>query len=508
MKVTTDIINDWNFYSKLRHNFVSPKKIFKFVQIIFCTLKSPPYHTKFLQYFYNNLNILERNFGIVEDLYTDLNQNLTFHESFNNFNSKLNVIKVDNPDRSKFFNYGLVKPRKEAYEHFFLYVNYHRGEFEKIKSQIKLLVKEINTYPQMIENDENIKKVEFEEGDLIVTYIGEMNNNIMEGKGILVEKYKSNGNVNSMYTGEFKDGKRHGLGIFKTEEYQVEGNFLEDKLDGKIGIYYDDKLEVVEYKNDVINGRKITFSKNGNIITTSFENGMKNNNISIYLKKSNKLFTGEMKENLTYQGIIYGSNETSIQVGNFNSDFLLFGEGYLYSNNYGLYSKFDNGNIVPSLSYKICEDGNVFSGFCNQNGEMNGQNVLHLIYTNDEYKGDLFIGTLVNGKKIGYGEYYWGDGDYEKAISPNGWGIRYFAKKENNKYNSEDYYIEGNLHGGFAQGKGFLTYDGTRYSGLYKLNEKRCLFISDNGKSFRIEVSHDARFNEATAKQFKIENYN
>ena len=170
----------------------------------FVPKKSPPYHTKFLQYFYNNLNILERNeyFHIVEELYEDLNQNLTFHESFNNFNSKLNDIKVKNPDRS-IFNYGLVKPRKEAYEHFFLYVNYHRGEFEKIKSQIKLLVKEINTYPQMIENDENIKKVEYEEGDLIVTYIGEMYNNIMEGKGILVEKYKSNGNVKSMYTALF-----------------------------------------------------------------------------------------------------------------------------------------------------------------------------------------------------------------------------------------------------------------------------------------------------------------
>ena len=120
MKVTTDIINDWNFYSKLRHNFVSPKKIFKFVQIIFCTNKSPPYHTKFLQFFYNNLNILERNeyFHIVEELFEDLNQNLTFHECFNNFNSKLNDIKAKNPDRS-IFNYGLVKPRKEAYEHFF-----------------------------------------------------------------------------------------------------------------------------------------------------------------------------------------------------------------------------------------------------------------------------------------------------------------------------------------------------------------------------------------------------
>ena len=504
MKVTTDIINDWNFYSKLRHNFVSPKKIFKFVQIIFCTNKSPPYHTKFLQFFYNNLNILERNeyFHIVEELFEDLNQNLTFHESFNNFNLKLNDIKAKNPDRS-IFNYGLVKPRKEAYEHFFLYVNYHRSEFEKIKSQIKLLVKEINTFPQMIENDESIKKVEYEEGDLIVTYIGEMNNNIKEGKGIQVKKYKSNGNVKFMYTGEFKDGKKHGLGIFKTEKCQIEGNFFEDKLDGKVGIYYDDKLEVIEYKNDLINGRKIIFFKNGNICTTSFENDIQKNNFSFYIKELNSLFTGERKENSTYQGILYGGNETSVKVGNFNSNFSLFGEGYIYFNNEGLYCTYDNDNIVPSLSYSICEDGNVFHGFCNERGDMNGQNVWHLYYTNDEYKGDLFIGTLVNGERIGYGEYYWGNGDYEKSIRPNGWGIRYCVTNPN-----EIYCFEGNLYRGFPEGRGFLTYNGTKYSGLYKLNEKRCLFLSDNEKSFRVNISHDARFNEATTKQFKKENNN
>lgn len=278
---------------------------------------------------------------------------------------------------------------------------------------------------------------------------------------------------------------------------------MEDKLDGKVGIYYDNKLEVIEYKNDLINGRKFIFSKNGNICTTSFENDIQKNNFSIYIKELNSLFTGERKENSTYQGILYGGNETSVKVGNFNSNFSLFGEGYIYFNNEGLYCTYDNDNIVPSLSYKICENGNVFHGFCNERGDMNGQNVWHLYYTNDEYKGDLFIGTLVNGERIGYGEYYWGDGDYEKSIRPNGWGIRYCVTNPN-----EIYCFEGNLYRGFPEGRGFLTYNGTKYSGLYKLNETRCLFLSDNKKSFRVKISHDARFNEATTKQFKKENNN
>ena len=94
MKVSNDYINDWNFYTKLNTNFVSPLKIAKFVQIIFITFKCPPYHTKFLQIFYNNLNLLERdeNFHIVNELSDDLNNKLGFPESFNNFNIKLNAI--------------------------------------------------------------------------------------------------------------------------------------------------------------------------------------------------------------------------------------------------------------------------------------------------------------------------------------------------------------------------------------------------------------------------------
>ena len=301
MKVTNDIINDWNFYSKLKQNFVSPKKIFKFVEIIFISNKSPPYHIKFLQIFYNNLNILEREeyFHIVEELHKDLLQQLSFHESYNNFNAKLCDIKAKNPDRS-IFNYGLVKPKKIALDYFFLYVNYHRNEFEKIKYEIKLKLKEIETYPGRIDKEDNIKKIVYEEngnnGILEVTYIGHMVENQKEGNGILTKKDKLTGENIFTYMGEFKNNQKNGLGVIKLKgKNQMEGKFLNDKPNGKVGIYDEEGLEICEYKNGVNHGRKIMLDKNGNIVTTVFENGKPTYIFSMYLKNIEELFTGKKK---------------------------------------------------------------------------------------------------------------------------------------------------------------------------------------------------------------------
>lgn len=143
-------------------------------------------------------------------MHQDFIKQLTFKEAYNNFNSKLIEIKDKNPDRSV-FNFGNIKPRKDAFEQFFRYVNFHRAEFEKIKSQIKLLVNEINLYPDDIEINENIKKVEYMENNNIITYIGNMNNNLKEGKGILVKKNPNGKTIT--YIEEFKNAKYNGLGI-------------------------------------------------------------------------------------------------------------------------------------------------------------------------------------------------------------------------------------------------------------------------------------------------------
>lgn len=123
---------------------------------------------------------------------------------------------------------------------------------------------------------------------------------------------------------------------------------------------------------------------------------------------------------------------------------------------------------------------------------------MRLIYGNENEKGDLFLGTYVHGETKGYGEYYWGNGDYMKSIRPEGWGIRYVS---DSNYFMEGYYPKR----AFPKGDGFLTYDGVKYTGAFFLNEKRCLFISDNNKAFKVLICNDARFNEAIATQFKTE---
>ena len=504
MKVTNDIINDNNFYQKLKKNFVSPKKIFEFVQVIFATFKCPPYHTKFLQLFYNNLNILERDeyFVIVQDLYKDLTVNkLTFHESYNNFNGKLCDIKSKNPDKS-IFNYGLVKPKKDALDHFFLYVNYHRNEFEKIKSQIKLIVKEVNTYPSKLENDPSIQKIiteeEFENQKVEIAYIGNINNGKKEGKGMLITKNKLNAEIISIYIGEFMDDKKNGLGLIKKQEEQLEGNFINDKPDGKIAIYQEKQKIYVEYKNGKKNGREIILFDDGTIITKENKDDIFNETYSVFFNGA--FFTGKMPSPDIFQGVVYGAQEGIVDVGTFDKNFNLIGQGYQYRNGSSKYSTFSGGKFVPSLCYFCRNNGYLSFGYCNEFGNLNGKDVLTLIYSNNEYKGDLKIEDYIDGEKTGKLEYYWGDGGYEKVLE-NGWGIRNFEDDER--------IMEGTMMPNcFPSGFGYFTYKGKKYTGRYDLNSVRCLFISNDNKAYRCTITHNARFNEATATQYKTEVHN
>ncbi len=500
MKVSNDYINDWNFYTKLKTNFVSPLKIAKFVQIIFITFKCPPYHTKFLQIFYNNLNLLERdeNFHIVEELSDDLNKKLGFPESFNTFNTKLNAIKAQYPDKS-IFNHGLVKTKEDALKYFFTYVNFHRKEFEKIKEEIKKVTEEILKYPQM-NDDSNIKTIEKEENGVKITYIGQVCDDLIEGKGMITKINKSNNNIISVEIGEFKNNNLNGFGIIKTENEQIEGIFKDGKMNGKMCCYNDSSIEYSEYKNDLKNGRTITFKNDGTIVTYASENDVPKDITSIYVKSTDEFFTGKKKENDCYEGVIYESEKENIKVGTFNSEFKLHGIGYLYHNGNGCYSNFNNGQFTDQTGVICKSNGYIYIGKINKNGEINDENGLLLIYSNNNYKSDLYIGSFINGEMIGYGEYYWGHGDYEKAINPEIWGVRYIHDGE--------FYVEGKLIDGFPKGPGFLTYKNKKYSGVFDLNNVRDLFLEDNGKAFRINVTDTSRNNEANATQYQVEENN
>ena len=493
MKVTNDYINDWNFYTKLKENFISPKKVAIFVQIIFVTFKCPPYHTKFLQIFYNNLFILETYFEIVEELFDDLVKNkLSFPESFHNFNGKLHKIKNDNKIDISKFNHGLVKPKNEALKYFFTYVNFHKSQFDKIKEEIQKINEEVSKFPQMIDN-ETIKKIEKNNDKGTLIYIGQMSNDLAEGKGILTMKNNSDEFV---YMGEFQNDKLNGYGIFKKNDMQIEGIFKDGNMNGLMCIYYADRKEFSEYSNDLRNGRSITFNKNGNILTFVYENDIQKETMSVYLKSSDKLFTGKKINNNLYEGIIYSKEDGSVDVGNFNKNFSLQGIGYAYDRFNGYYAEFNEGKIKPSIGCVCRDNGKIYIGNLNEEGFLNDENGLQLYYTNDNYKSDLYFGSFVDGERKGYGEYYWAHGDYEKAFNPEIWGVRYFINHE--------VYVEGKLVGGFPEGPGFLQYKDEKYRGIYDLNDNRCLFLEENGKAYRINIVNDARINIAEAEQHNV----
>jgi len=494
-KYSSDVINDETFYDKLIHNFVSPKKVFTFVKIIFIVMKCPPYHTKFLQVFYNNLNILERekNFVIVEELENDLVKNkLSFNQSFNNFYNKLSDIKSKITDKKE-YNYGLVKTREDALKFFFSYVNYYKSEFEKIKNEINAISKEISEYIN-IKNDEKIKKFEKEDFEGISVYLGQISDkNEKEGNGILKVKNKLNGNIIYEYIGEFKNDKKDGLGVLKKDNIQIEGFFKENEINGLAGIYYKDKFEICEFKNGIKIGRSIIFYNDGDIETNNYENNNRTNIYSFYDNQNKVYFTGEVFDNGNYKGIKYYEENGCVDVGDFNSKQKLINEGYKYRYYDGFYGQFNNGEVVPYICFKNKSNGDIYNGTCNQREEMDGDNTLYFFYTKNEYKGDMYIGGFKNGLPSGFGEYYWGDGDYEKRDYITGWGVRYLT--------SGDIYLEGKLIAGFPEGEGYLTYKDEKFKGKYSLNEIRCLFEADNGKAYRALIGHNKRLNEAIVAQ-------
>lgn len=91
----------------------------------------------------------------------------------------------------------------------------------------------------------------FRKDTLETLYEGEFKNGKMHGNGIQYyeEEYK-------WYVGEYKDGKRHGLGIWYGchEQCIYKGQWMDDKFNGR-GILYNDDL-TKSYEGDFKDGKK------------------------------------------------------------------------------------------------------------------------------------------------------------------------------------------------------------------------------------------------------------
>ena len=166
-------------------------------------------------------------------------------------------------------------------------------------------------------------------------YIGQFNNNLREGKGII---YYPNGNI--VYEGDFVNDQFHGNGIFcwVEGEYYI-GQFQNGKNNGKGILYYKDGK--IKYEGDFVNDK---FEGQG---TYYYENGY--------------YYIGDFKKGLKDgEGILYNGDKKIVYEGNFEKG-TFNGKGkYIYENGDYYIGEFKNG-VCHGKGVEYDKDGNKLS---------------------------------------------------------------------------------------------------------------------------------------------------
>ena len=116
---------------------------------------------------------------------------------------------------------------------------------------------------------------------------GRFENGVINGKGIFLDSKKNK------YIGDFKEMKRWGKGKLVTKEIFYEGEFYENKLDGKGYIkFLKNELEYTgTFKNDQIEGKGIFKWKNGDKYEGEVKNG-KMHGIGIFKCYNGHIYNG------------------------------------------------------------------------------------------------------------------------------------------------------------------------------------------------------------------------
>ena len=210
------------------------------------------------------INFSER----IENLYESLDRK--------NYNELKNIDEL----KHKLNLYNIKKNINEKNE--MEYINYIEEVNENISKNFQLIIDNQDIFRTKIVIDEDGNK-----------YIGEMKDNIREGKGILYydngskyegdfknDKFNGKGvlysNGKKIYEGEFKDDKREGKGILLYEDsFRYEGEFKNDNFDGKGTIYYGTAIEEGYYKNDKREGVITVYYENGDVSIGNYKDDEK-----------------------------------------------------------------------------------------------------------------------------------------------------------------------------------------------------------------------------------------
>ena len=175
-----------------------------------------------------------------------------------------------------------------------------------------------------------------------ILYIGEWSNNLINGKGKLLNKNKNiiyegefvNGKFEGngkyfykngeKYIGQFSENKRNGKGImyYSNGKIQYEGNFVNDKYEGEGKYYYkNEKYYIGQFSKNKKNGNGIIYYKNGNINYIGDFKDDKFEGNGKYIFENGNYYVGEWSDNKRNgKGKMFNKNEEIIKEGIFVDD--------------------------------------------------------------------------------------------------------------------------------------------------------------------------------------------
>ncbi len=315
--------------------------------------------------------------------------------------------------------------------------------------------------------------------------------NCSDGWGIY--EWKSGESSGDKYVGEFKNGKREGVGVYTWhagDKYVgywangvINGYGTQYYADGtkSSGLYKDATLVGTKFttavclSGDCENGYGVWVYESGDLYAGYWTGGFRNGE-GTYLYADGQKYTGNVVNNKRNGYGIYYWLDGSTYTGNWN-DGNQDGYGtYTASDGIVQTGTFEKGKYVgtstqsnsSTTSISTCLIGNCEDGWGVYEWK-SGAN------TDGKYFGDWKNGTM-NGE----GVYFWVDGDKyvgswaDGAI--NGYGTQYFAggtkncgNWENAKLISQNYTESGCLSGDCNNGYGTWVYDtGDKFTGTFK----------------------------------------
>ena len=241
------------------------------------------------------------------------------------------------------------------------------------------------------------------------------------------------------YTGEFKDGKKHGKGTFnflannsfKGDKYV--GEFKDDRRNGQgtythsfgngyVGefkdnnfsgqgtyIYADGGKYVGEFQNNLLNGYGISTFVNGNKYVGNYKGGKLNGQGTFFFADGKK-YLGEFKDDkYNGQGIFYSTNGSIEQSGIYKDGTLVTSQ-YIDPNGFTRIARNNSAPAVSESQRQNAEQSNTQSNLpvCQGNDASRWSNCFgSWTFSN----GDKYVGEFRDDKRNGQGTLIWDDGE-------------------------------------------------------------------------------------------------